>query len=234
MIAFPFFQRSFYYLYYFILLFGGLATAVAQVSVQEQGGDLVYRLEQPSFLPEKAKKDLSSGVSTQIVILAKLVEGKDRIVTQQIVSMDSKFNLWEENFRLQYSDGRKQIFKKQIELENEIQNPGPFILSQMSELKNDAFYRVEVIQSLNPLGADRLESVRNWVIGQKVSSRAASSPKDQAVRGAAPDSAFSELFYGLWRRSSQGEILVGEVRRELRSKDFSKASLKATKEGKMP
>jgi hypothetical protein len=229
------FQQNLPHLYRLFLIFGGFTSiAFAKVDVRQQGGNITYRLEQEPFLSEKSKKELSSGISTQMVILAKLVEVPERTITQQIVSMDAKYNLWDENFRLQHSNGDKKILKTQAELEIAIQNPGPFILFQVNELKSNAAYRVDVIQTINPLEAERLESVRNWVIGQKVSIQAASSAKDQASRGGGADSAFSELFYGLWKRASAGEVLVGEVRRELQSPTFTKSTLRTNKESELP
>jgi hypothetical protein len=201
------------------------------VDVRQQDGKISYSLAQEPFLTEKNKKDLTSGVSTQVVLLAKLVELPGKTVTQQIVSLDAKYNLWEENFRLQFSDGRTKELKAQPELESIIHNPGPFILAPFDELKDAASYRVDVIQTVNPLEAERLEAVKKWMVGQKVTG---SSPKDHSSRGISPSSAFSELFYSLWKQASAGEVLVGEIRRELRSPPFSKSSLKASKEKIIP
>lgn len=215
--------------------FGPAASAAASaVLVRSEAGNLTYRIEQPDFLPAKSKKELSSGISSQIILMAKLVELPARTVIEQIVSMDAKYNLWEESFRLQFSDGRRQNLKTQAELEDRIQNPGPFVLVRMRELKNDVSYRVQVIQTVNPLDAARLESVKTWVLGQKAPAQAASSPKDQTSRGGVQDSAFSELFYNLWRRASEGELLVGEVRRELESAPFKATDIKIEPERARP
>jgi hypothetical protein len=140
--------------------------------------------------------------------------------------LDAKYNLWEEDFRIQYSDGRKLTLKKRVEVENAIENPGPYVIYQLSELKNEASYRIQIVQTVNPMEADRLEAVRKWVIGQQATLQAAGSPKDQTNRATSSDSAFTDLFYSLWKRASAGEILVGELSRELSSALFTKESLR--------
>jgi hypothetical protein len=218
-----------------LLTFFGLALPpnfleAAPVLVRQENGNLTYRIEQAPFLPEKSKKELASGISNKIVLMAKLIEIPARTVIEQIVSLDAKYNLWDENFRLQFSDGRQQTMKTQAELEEKIQNPGPFVLVRMTELRGDATYRVQVIQTVNPLDTARLDAVKNWMLAQKAPAQAAGSPKDQTSRVGAQDSAFSELFFSLWRRARAGELLVGEVRQELQSAAFTAAQLRPESE----
>lgn len=186
---------------------------------------LSYSLEREGFLSDKARKDLTSGLTTKVVLLAKLVELPNKSINEQLITIASRYDLWEEKFYLSTEDDGKIIFQSQSDLEKALEAPGPFKWLPLSALKQGGQYKIEVVESLNPLSQEKFEALQKWVTRQKLSLRGSGISNDPANSAVMPETSFSALFYSLWKRASKGEVLTGELRREAVSEVFTLESL---------
>ena len=203
-----------------------MCIAAGKVHVEvSRDKNLSYSLDRESFLSNKAKKDLSSGLATKVVLLAKLIELPNKTVNEQLVTIDSKYDLWEEKFYLSTEGDGKTIFQNQSDLEKALEAPGPFKWLPLSALKQGAQYKIEVVESLNPLSQEKFEAVQKWVTRQKLTLRGSGISNDPANSAVTPETSFSALFYSLWKKASEGEVLTGELRREAMSEVFTPESL---------
>jgi hypothetical protein len=204
-------------------------TCVAKASVQvglNHDKKIVSTLDRTSFLTAKMKKDLTSGFPTKVLILVRVIELPSRLVTEQIFTIESKYDLWEEKFNVASSASGKLIIAHQEELEKMLESPGPLSLLPVSDLKPGAKYRVEMLETLNPLEKEKLDSVQKWVTGQRLMARGVSSGAEAGLTNVVPETTFTSLFYSIWKRASEGDILVGELSRHDESAVFTPGELK--------
>lgn len=201
-----------------------LAAGKVQVHVSRDK-HLSYRAYMEGLLSSKAKKDLTSGLATKWVVFTRLVELPDRIARQQLISTESKYDLWSEKFYVTSSEGIQSVFKNVSEVQEAIESPGPFEFISVSELKKDASYRLDVVETLNPLSQEKFEAAQKWVIRQKLALRGAGVGNDPTNSGINSETSFSSLFYSLWKKLNEGEILPGELRQQASSVVFSPESI---------
>jgi hypothetical protein len=212
---------------YFVILIAAACVGAGAIQVERNSHDKIsFRLEHLSFLSEKAKKELKSGISTRVIILAKLIELPEKLIQNQVLVLDSKYDLWEEVFYVTISNGDKATYKNQTELEALIEAPGPFELGSRSLLHAGATYQISTVETVNPVSTERFASVQRWLTLQKLSVRGLPSSKDSASTSADLETPFTALFYTLWKRASSGEALSGELRVERHSDKFTFESLK--------
>ena len=204
-----------------------LCTAAGKIQVGlSPSKNLSFRLDRTSFLSTKAKKNLSSGLSTKALVLARLIELPDHQIDQLFITIDSKYDLWDEKFYVTLSDSPRLTLLKQDDLEKLYEAPGPFQSMSGSSLKKGTSYKIEVVETLNPLDKEKFESLQKWVTEQRSTLRSASANADASVSNVIPETSFSTLFYSLWKRASEGDVLTGEISRHEESDPFRVESLK--------
>ena len=225
-------SRLSYYIFLALSFFVGMSLetiAFGAVKLEvsaSPAGRLFFQFKGDGFLNDKCRKDLKSGISTQVIFLSRIVALPSTVASEQVMTFESRYDLWNENFSLN-TNGDKKIIARQAEIETWFEGQAGVEIGSLEKLKKDVQYRIDVVQTLNPLNEERLKSVQEWLIQQKLSSRGTSTNDDMAAAVETSRSAVSGLIYNLWERAAAGELLTGELRREAHSEIFSLESLTA-------
>jgi hypothetical protein len=212
-----------------ILIFVCFIVSAVNASVQvavNSDKKLSCALEKSSFLSAKVKKNLTSGLPTKVVILVRLIELPSQLIEQRFFTIESKYDLWEEKFYVSNAATPKQAFTSQSDLEKLLEAPGPYALLPIGELNPKSKYKIEMVETLNPLDKEKFDSLQKWVTEQRVVLRGVSANPDSSLADVVPETAFTSLFYSLWKRASEGDSTTGESSRRDESSVFTVGSLK--------
>lgn len=210
-----------------VVSLGSICQAATQIQLYANlKNQLTYQLNHSDFLSDKAKKNLKSGLVTRVVLVTKLVSMNGEVQKEQILTLESKYDLWDEKFKLVRADGTVDVLP-QDRVEEAFESPGPFSWFSISSLKKDTAYKLIVQETLNPIDKSKFESLQKWVIQQRASLNGLRNGTDTSVTEVSPETAFSSLFYQVWKKSSEGDLLAGETTRLAESEVFTAQSLLA-------
>ncbi len=186
---------------------------------------IVYlKVKHPGLLNERTKKDCTSGLSTKAVLLGQVLDPSGNVVFQNLGTISAKYDLWEEVYYItMYED--KYVAHGLEKVVEAFERPRPLRLVPLNSLKIGVAYRIRSVETINPLEQEKFEALQNWIIHQKSAVRGLGGGADGSVVPSVPESAFKALFYSLWTRSKLGELLMGELRREIVSEPFTVESL---------
>lgn len=187
-------------------------------------GVIYLRVSFPGLLNQRAKKDLTSGLSSQAIVLGQVLDQSGVVVVQNLGAISAKYDLWEETFYLtQY--GEKYVSPQVEKVVEAFENPKLLRLGSLNSLKKGMLYKIRSIETINPLEQEKFQAVQDWMIQQKSAVRGLGGGVDSSVVPSIPETAFKALFYSLWKRAELGEPLTGELRGEVLSDAFTLESL---------
>jgi hypothetical protein len=177
-------------------------------------------------LPETLRKDLSSGLTNKLLIRITL-RAAQVAISERIVEVSVKYDLWDERFSLIVSDGAgltQRAYSQTDEVLAAIAVLRLRNVFDMQSLRTNQPYTLQVDALLNPIDKERLDKIREWV-----ADNSAYTPGRRGDSGsiAAASAGANAVFNRIFEQYSSGAGLAAAWREMVVSQPFIPASLES-------
>lgn len=211
-----------------VLLLAGAFPAGAAELVPYSEGDFIGAQLRGMRLPQSLRQDLVSGLTNRLLIRMTLA-AEGRTISQSVVAIGIKYDLWEESFRMTLSvDDRELPARTFAKIED--------VLSVLADLTLNTVLRSSDLQPgrahtmladvlFDPVDRERMENIRRWV------SRNSALPTSGAQTAAGGSSPSAALFNAIFEQYAEGADIASTARDSATSVSFKPEQLKARPNG---
>ena len=211
-----------------VLLLAGFQPAGAAELVHYAEGNFIGGQLRGMRLPPSLRQDLVSGLTNRMLIRMTLT-AEGQTISQSVVAIGIKYDLWEESFRMTLSvDDRELPVRALANIED--------VLSVLADLPLNAVLRSSDLQPgrthtlladvlFDPIDRERMENIRRWV------SRNSALPTSGAQTAAGGSSPSAALFNAIFEQYAEGADIASTARDSATSAPFKPEQLKARTNG---
>lgn len=211
-----------------VLLLAGVLPAGAAELVPYSEGNFIGAQLRGMRLPESLRQDLVSGLTNRMLIRMTLA-AEGRTISQSMVAIGIKYDLWEESFRMTLSvDDRELPTRTLAKIED--------VLNMLTDLPLNAVLRSSDLQPglthtlladvlFDPVDRERMENIRRWV------SRNSALPASGVQTAAGGSSPSAALFNAIFEQYAEGADIAATARDSATSAPFKPEQLKARESG---
>jgi hypothetical protein len=206
----------------FLLLAGVVPVGAAELIPVTEGNYVGAQLRGVR-LPDTLRTDLVSGLTNRMLIRMTLaVEGQT--MSQSLISIGIKYDLWEETFRMTVSvDDRELPARTFPRIED--------VLSLLADLPLNAIFRSNDLQGgrthtllaevlFDPIDRERMENIRRWV------ARNSALPTGGAQGASSVSSPSAALFNAIFEQYATGADIASTSRDTATSAPFTPEQLR--------
>jgi hypothetical protein len=173
-------------------------------------------------LPDTLRRDLTSGLTNRLLIRMTLT-GEGRTMSQSVVAIGIKYDLWEETFRMTVSVDDRELPARTL--------PNiDAVLAVLADLPLNAVLRSSALQAgvahtlqaevlFDPIDRERMENIRRWVAQTSTLPTA----NGRSTGGPSPSAA---LFNAIFEQYAAGASLAATARDTASSAPFKPEQLK--------
>jgi hypothetical protein len=173
-------------------------------------------------LPDTLRRDLTSGLTNRLLIRMTL-NGEGRTMSQSVVAIGIKYDLWEETFRMTVSVDDRELPTRTL--------PNiDAVLAVLADLPLNAVLRSSALLAgvahtlqaevlFDPIDRERMENIRRWV----AQTSTLPTGNGQSAGGASPSAA---LFNAIFEQYAAGASLAATSRDTASSTPFKPEQLK--------
>jgi hypothetical protein len=206
-----------------VLLLAAVAPAGAAELVPYSEGDFIGVQLRGMRLPDSLRQDLVSGLTNRMLIRMTLAT-EGRTISQSVVAIGVKYDLWEESFRMTLSvDDRELPAQTFARIED--------VLNVLADLPLNAVFRSSDLQAgrahtlladvlFDPVDRERMENIRRWV------SRNSTIPTSGAPTPTGASSPSAALFNAIFEQYAEGADIASTARDSATSAAFRPEQLK--------
>ena len=206
-----------------LLLLAGVLPAGAAELVPYSEGTFIGAQLRGTRLPDSLRQDLVSGLTNRMLIRMTLA-AEGRTISQSVIAIGIKYDLWEESFRMTLSvDDRELPVRTLAKVED--------VLSVLADLPLNSVLRSTDLQSgrthtlladvlFDPVDRERMENIRRWV------SRNSALPTSGAQTAAGGSSPSAGLFNAIFEQYAEGADIASTARDSATSAPFKPEQLK--------
>lgn len=204
-----------------LLLAGAMPVGAAELIPVAEGNYVGAQLR-GLRLPQSLRKDLVSGLTNRMLIRMTLaVEGQT--MSQSVISIGIKYDLWEETFRMTVSvDDRELPARTLTKIED--------VLTLLADLPLNAVLRSGDLQPgrthtllaealFDPIDRERMENIRRWV------ARNSALPSGTAQGASGVSSPSAALFNAIFEQYAAGADVASTSRDSATSAPFKPEQL---------
>jgi hypothetical protein len=198
------------------LLLAALPVGAAELIPVAEGNFVGAQLR-GVHLPDSLRQDLVSGLTNRMLIRMTLA-AEGRTISQSVVAIGIKYDLWEETFRMTLAvDDRELPARTLRKIEDVLNVLGDLPLSSLfrsSDLQPGRTHTLLAEVLFDPIDRERMESIRRWV------ARNSALPASGAQTASGGSSPSAALFNAIFEQYAEGADIASTARDTATSTPF--------------
>jgi hypothetical protein len=179
-------------------------------------------------LPDSLRQDLVSGLTNRMLIRMTLA-AEGRTISQSVVAIGIKYDLWEESFRMTLTvDDRELPVRTLRKIEDVLNMLGDLPLSSVfrsNDLQAGRTHTLLAEVLFDPVDRERMESIRRWV------ARNSALPATGAQTPTGGSSPSATLFNAIFEQYAEGADIASTARDTATAAPFRPEQLKPLANG---
>jgi hypothetical protein len=205
-----------------LLLAAAVPASAAELIAVAEGNTVGAQLRGVR-LPDSLRKDLVSGLTNRMLIRMTLA-AEGRTISQSVINLGIKYDLWEENFRMTTAVNDRELPARTLaKIEDVLSVLADLSLNavvQSSDLQAGRTYTLLAEVLFDPIDRERMENIRRWV------ARNSALPAGGVQTAAGGSSPSATLFNAIFEQYAAGADIASTSRDTAMSAPFRLEQLK--------